>query len=269
MEKQSRIALTPEQETLLIPLYCKASKDNPVFDDAKAREILGQLDYDFDALRIPRKTCIMMCLRALQFDVYVNEFVRVYADAVVVHLGCGLDSRCLRVDRGAAEWYDLDMPEVIDLRRRFYEETDRYHLVGSSATELGWTRCVAAGARSVLVIAEGLFMYLSGEEVRGLILELSRAFPGCHLVFDAFSRLTAKKVKDHPSIRTTGARVQWGIDDAHEIEYWGDSIRLKEERYFQRFSGMERLSPGYRVAFRLTGLVPAARRAHRILLYVL
>ena len=269
METPAKIALTPEQETLLIPLYCKARVDNPVFDDVKARDILGRLDYDFRALHISRKTCMMMSLRAHQFDAYTREFMDAHRDAVVLHLGCGLDSRCDRVHSNVAEWYDLDMPAVIDLRRKFYTETEKYHLLSSSATDLQWLQGVEAAQRSVLVIAEGLFMYLTGDEVKSLVLELAHRFPGCHLVFDAFSRLTASGVKDHPSIRRTGATVRWGIDDPHEVEHWGIGILLKEERYFAQFAGIERLSAAYRLAFRLSGLVPAARRAHRILYYTL
>ena len=269
MEQQARIVLTPEQETLLIPLCCKAREDNPVFDDAKAREILLQLDYDFRALRIPRKTCVMMWLRAQQFDEYAREFIGAHRDAVVVDLGCGLDSRCIRVEPGEVRWYDLDLPEVIALRRRFFAESDTYQMLSSSASELAWMRSVSATGRPVLVIAEGLVMYLSEEEVRGLVLGLADAFPGCNLAFDAFSRLTARRVQAHPSIRSTGAHVLWGIDDPHEIERWSSAIHLKEERYFPQFSGMDRLSFGYRLAFRLSGLVPAVRRAHRMLYYTL
>ena len=269
METGQKIVLTPEQETLLIPLYCKGRADNPVFDDVKARDILAHLEYDFGHLHVPRKTCLMMCLRARQFDAYTRDFIGTHGDAVVLHLGCGLDSRYTRVNSDTVEWYDLDMPEVIELRSRFYQETEKYHLLASSVTTLGWMGCVAPRGRPVLVTAEGLFMYLSAEEVRSLVLGLAEAFPGCHLVFDAFSRLTARRAKAHPSLRRTGAQIRWGIDDPHEVEQWSSTIHLREERYFPQFSGVDRLSPGYRLAFQLSGLVPAARRAHRILYYVL
>ncbi len=269
METQEKVILTPEQETLLIPLYCKARPDNPLFDDSKARDVLAHLDYHPEALRIPSKTCVMMCLRAFQLDAYVREFISAHDDAVVVHLGCGLDSRCLRVKHDGIRWYDLDMPAVIDLRRRFYTESDDYRLIASSVTDLDWVRLVAAGTSPVLVMAEGLLMYLSDDDVKRLVLSLTNAYPGCHLVFDAFSRLTARKVKAHPSIQSTGARVLWGIDDPRDLERWHTSIRLVEERYFSQFVGVERLNAGYRLALRLSALVPAARRAHRILCYTL
>jgi O-methyltransferase involved in polyketide biosynthesis len=269
LEDKRRIMLTPEQETLLIPLYCKALKDNSILSDEKSRDILDHIEWDYSQLHIPRKTCIMMCLRARQFDAYTRGFLADYPGSIVAHLGCGLDSRYDRINNGEVEWYDLDMPAVIDLREKFYTETGKHHMLPSSVTELDWINSISSKGRAVLVIAEGLFMYLNEAEVRELILTLQRAFPGCLLIFDAYSRFTAKRVKGHPSIKNTGANVQWGIDDAGEIEHWNNGIRLKEERYFAQFDGINRLNRGYSFAFRLSGLFPIIRRAHRILYYTL
>jgi O-methyltransferase involved in polyketide biosynthesis len=264
-----KIALTPEQETLLVPLYCKAQKDNPVFFDEKAQDTISHIDYDFTQLHIPKKSCVMMCLRANQFDAYTQEFLTSHPSSIVIHPGCGLDGRYGRVNNNKVEWYDLDMPAVISLRKKFYTETAKYHMLSSSVTELTWINSISPKGRPVLVIAEGLLMYLKEAEVRELIVKLKQAFPGCQVIFDAYSTFTAKRVKDHPSIKKTGALVQWGIDDPKEIEQWSAGIQLKEERYFSQFKGIEKLSSAYRFAFRLAGLVPTARRAHRILYYTL
>ncbi len=269
MVQHEKISLAPEQETLLIPLYCKGSGCGSLFDDVKARDILSQLDFDFQKLKIPGKTCVMMCLRARQFDAYAREFVDNRGNATIVHLGCGLDSRCGRLNCDSLDWYDLDVPEVIGLRRRFYSETDKYHLIASSVTDLAWMTGISPGNSPVLVIAEGLFMYLSAEEVKSLVIALSHAFPGCHLIFDAFGTRTARSMAAHPSIRQTGAKVRWGIDDPHQIEQWDSHIRLREERGFAHFNGVEHLSAVYRFAFALSDLLPAVRRAHRILHYTL
>ena len=269
MEGKNKITLTPEQETLLVTLYTKTLKDNPVLFDEKAQDIIRHIDYDFNQLRIPKKTFVMMCLRANQFDSYTQEFLTSHHSSVIVHLGCGLDGRYDRINNSEVEWYDLDMPAVIDLRKQFFQETAKYHMLPSSVTELTWIDNISPKGRAVLVVAEGLFMYLQEAEVRDLIVTLKQAFPGCHVVFDAFSNLTAKRVKGHPSIKKTGAMIHWGIDDAKGIEQWSAGIHLKEERYFSQFKGVDKLSCAYRLAFRLACLIPAARRAHRIIYYIL
>ncbi|HZD59079.1 MAG TPA: class I SAM-dependent methyltransferase [Anaerolineae bacterium] len=267
---KEKIQLTEEQETLLVPLYSKAiegQQPNPIFIDKKAQEILEHIEYDFAKLKIPRKTAVMLSIRAKKIDAYTREFLASHPRGVVIHLGCGLDSRYTRVNNGEVEWYDLDLPAVIDLRRKFYKETAMYHMISSSVTDLGWIDTISPRGRPVLVIAEGLLMYLKEEEIKALILKLKEAFPGCGLVFDAFSVLTAKRVKKHPSIKRTGAVVQWGIDDATMIEQWAEGIRLREEWYFTQSEDIEKLGFGYRLSFRVAGLFTAAKKAHRILYY--
>ncbi|KPK89850.1 MAG: hypothetical protein AMJ88_16995 [Anaerolineae bacterium SM23_ 63] len=263
---KEKIRLTPEQETLLITLYSKAlGCPDSLFSDEKSREILEHIDYDFSQLKIPVGTRLTVCIRAKKIDDYVMDFLADNPKGLVLHLGCGLDSRYNRVDNGDIEWYDLDMQEVIDLRKNFFEETDRYHMIASSVTDLRWLETIPSQGRAVMVIAEGLMMYLTEEEVRSLILKLKENYPGCEFVFDAYSTLTARSVKGHPSLRRTGAVIHWGIDDAKEIEKWGDGIRLKEEWYFTQSEAIEILAFGYRLIFKLTGFFMVARKAHRIL----
>jgi O-methyltransferase involved in polyketide biosynthesis len=269
MSPKAKIALTPEQETLLIPLYTKAQPGNPLFFDPKAQEILDQVDYDFTRLRVPYKTVILVCQRAKKLDAVTREFLGERPSAAVLHLGCGLDGRFWRVDNGQVVWYDLDMQPVIDLRRQFFPSSDRYHMISSSVTDLEWVERIEAAGRPVLVVAEGLLMYLNEEDVKRLVLRLCQAFPGCRLIADVFSRMTARSATQHPALKQTGASIGWGIDDSHEIEAWSTGIRLLEEWYFTQDPDLDRLSPAYRLAYRLAGAFPMVRRAHRIVYYQL
>ncbi len=141
--------LMGEQETLLIPLYCKAKKNNPILADKKAQEILQQIDYKFSALDVPAKTCAMILLRAKKLDEYARAFLAQHPDSLVLHLGCGLDARYDRLQPQQAEWIDLDLPDVIELRRTFFDETDRVRMIGSSVTDLGWLDGVGENGRAV------------------------------------------------------------------------------------------------------------------------
>ncbi|UCF62309.1 MAG: class I SAM-dependent methyltransferase [Anaerolineaceae bacterium] len=268
--QKEKIRLTPEQETLLITLYSKAMGcPDSLFTDEMSLEILERIDYDFSRLKVPVGTRLTVCIRAKKIDDYVMEFMASHPRGLVLHLGCGLDSRYSRVDNGDVDWYDLDMQEVIDLRKNFYQETDRYHMIPSSVIDLHWVETIPSQSRPVMVVAEGLMMYLAEEEVRSLILKLKEHYPGCGFVFDAFSTLAARSVKGHPSVRRTGAVIHWGIDDAEAIEKWGDGIQLREEWYFTQSEAIKTLAFGYRLIFRLSGLFLAARKAHRILYYTL
>ena len=269
MNEKTKTTLTPEQETLLIPLYAKAQPGNPLFFDPKAQDILNQVDYDFSRLRVPYKTVILVCQRAKKMDAVTRDFLVEHPDGVVLHLGCGLDNRFRRVDDGKVEWYDLDMPPVIDLRQRFYPVSERYRLIASSVTDLEWVTKVRAAGRPVLVVAEGLLMYLNEAEVKCLLLKLQEAFPGCRLIADVFSRTTARAATKHPSLKQTGAAIGWGIDDSHEVEAWSLGIKLLEEWFFTQDPDLEHLGVGYRLAYRLVGAFKMAQRAHRIVYYQL
>ena len=265
---KEKIFLTKEQETLLIPLYSKA-QDNPLFDDEKARQILAGVDYDFNKLKTPEKTAVTLRIRAKQLDAYTRQFINAHPGALILHLGCGLDSRCERVERARTQWFDLDMPDVIALRRKFYTETETYHMIPSSVTDLSWLDQVSLDGRPVLVVAEGLLMYLYESDVKALVLALRQKFSGCELAFDAFSKLTADRVQAHPSLQKTGAAIHWGIDDPHAIEQWAPGIHLQEEWFFSQEPDMDRLSWLYRSMLRLSGSIQAANRAHRLLYYTL
>ncbi len=266
MDAKEKISLTEEQETLLIPLFAKA-QENSILRDEKAREILDRVQYDFQALKVPEKTAVTLRMRAKQLDEYTRAFLCDHTNAVVIHLGCGLDSRCIRVQTERASWYDLDLPDVIELRQKFFPQTDTYRLIPSSVTDLDWMEKFEPEERPVFVIAEGLLMYLHESDVRALICGLQEHFPGCHLVFDAFSKLTANRIQAHPSIQKTGAAVHWGIDDPREIETWGQGIQLKEEWFFSQSLDIPRLSWFYRVMFRLTSGIQIAQKAQRLLYY--
>ena len=269
MIAKTRVTLTPEQKTLLIPLYAKAQPENPLFFDPHARDILNQVDYDFARLRVPYKTIVLLCQRAKKLDAATRAFLVEHPNGVVLHLGCGLDSRFWRVDNGQVEWYDLDMPLVIELRQQFYADHERYHLIASSVTDLEWVDRVVAAGRPVLVVAEGLLMYLGEADVKRLLLRLREAFPGCRLIADVFSRLTARSAARHPSLKQTGASIGWGIDDPREVEGWAQDIHLLEEWCFTQDPDLDRLSLGYRLAYRLAGAFNMVRRAHRIVYYQL
>jgi len=269
MTAKAKLTLTPEQETLLIALYAKAQPGNPLFFDQTAQDVLNRVDYDFTRLHVPYMTVALVCQRAKKLDAITRDFLAEHPGGVVLQLGCGLDNRFWRVDNGSVTWYDLDMPPVVELRRQFFTGSERYHLIAASVTDREWLATVVSGGRPVLVVAEGLLMYLGEAEVRRLVLQLHETFPGCRLIADVFSRLMARSATKHPSLKYTGATIGWGIDDAHELEAWAPGLRLLEEWYFTDDPDLARLSFGYRMAYRLAGAFKIVQRVHRIVYYQL
>ncbi|MGD9161131.1 MAG: class I SAM-dependent methyltransferase [Desulfobacteraceae bacterium] len=267
MGKQ-KIKLTAEKETLLVPLFSKAiesQKSRHIIFDPKAEDILQKVEYNFKDLKIPRQTLITLAIRAKKLDSYVNDYLLCNDNPLVLHLGCGLDSRFLRVGFDKGMWYDIDYPDVIELRRKFYSETNTYHMIESSVTEQGWLERMPVTSNPACIVAEGLLMYLREDDVKNLFLNLQSRFPGSEIVFDVYSRLTAKGANRHPSIKKTGAYIHWGIDNASLIEDWGTGMQLLDEWYFTDSEDISFLKMRDRILFKTMSLFKVAKRAHRIL----
>ena len=269
--EMEKVTLTNAKETLLIPLFGKAMdyrKKQSILYDGKAAEIISQINFDFDTLKIQNKTNTMMCIRAKLIDDLTQEQLKQNnGRTTVIHMGCGLDSRALRIERTHTDWYDVDFSEVIALRHMFYEESPDYHLIGSSVTETGWLDQTSNQNPNCLVVAEGLSMYLKEQEIKSLISELKNRFDRFTLIMDAYSKLTAKSAKHHPSLKRTGAEIFWGIDDPRELENWGLDIVYCDSSYFTNSRYQQQLDFGTRLMFGMANLFPAAKRAHRILTY--
>ena len=266
---KEKITLTAEQETLMITLYCRTlGAPAGVFSDDEAWKVVERVDYDFSKLRVASGTRLTLFMRAKRIDGYIRDFLSRRKDGVVLHLGCGLDTRYFRVDNGAVRWFDLDLPDAIALRRKFFAETKTYHMIASDVLAYGWMNSVPRGV-PVFIAAEGLMMYLPEAKVKELILRLRETFPGSELAFDAFSTLTARNVKRAASLQQTGAVVRWGIDNPKDLETWAQGIRLIEEWTFTQSEDIGKLGWANALMFRLAGLFEAAAKAHRVLYYKL
>jgi O-methyltransferase involved in polyketide biosynthesis len=197
--------------------------------DERAGEILARFEaQDLAPLKLSGADHVGTMMRARQFDRWARAFLELHPGAVVVDLGCGLDTRAARVDDGRRLWFGLDMPEVIALRRSLIPTGERENLIEGSVLNPAWMDAIAAERKPVMFIAEGVFPYLRGEDLRRMITRLADRFPGGELAFDALTRFSIRLHNLHPLLRKAGAHLQWGLDDARELELWNPRIRLLE-----------------------------------------
>jgi methyltransferase (TIGR00027 family) len=248
--------LSGVSETMLLTLYLRAlesQRPDALIKDKTAEALVKKISdnglYDFSRIKpihMNDANKLVIILRNREFDRYARDFLACYPDAVVVHIGCGLDSRFERVaeHNSQVEWYNLDFPDVIELRRKYLDdEGGRYHLLGCSVLEEAWLDAVSVhglgnhplGKRPFLFLAEGVFMYLEGAQVKSLVLKLRDRFPGVELVFDSYSPLHVWRHNLQTSTSKVYLRVRWGIWYGEEIEGWGNAsptgagIRLLDE----------------------------------------
>ena len=239
MSENTNQGLSGVAETLLMTLYIRAmesQRPDALIKDEKAVALVTNMSYDFDRIRqvkMDEDDKVGVILRNLEFDRQVRDFLTRHPDAVVVHIGCGLDSRFERVaERNSqVEWYDLDLPEVIELRRKLFgDEGKRHHLLGCSVLEEAWMDSVSAfRQRPFLFLAEVVLVYFDGVQVKSLVLRLRDRFPGAELVFDACSPLHVWVANRQTSSSKLNAHLGWGIWHGQEMEKWSDGIRLLDE----------------------------------------
>lgn len=210
--------LSNESKTLFIPLLGKAlmSKENVFLKDSKAEEIISKVDYDFSSLRQSKWLSMFMSLRAMLIDEFTNEYLNNNENVTVIHLGCGLDSRCLRVKQKFDKWYDIDFESVIDIRKQFYCESDKYKMIGSSVCDCEWMQDINENDNT-LIVAEGLTMYLSENEIKTIIDSLYNRFSNVHLLFDAYSKQGVRASKIKNPVKQMNAKIQYGINKPDEF----------------------------------------------------
>ncbi len=219
-------------KTLLIPLYFRAMESKRIdalVRDPKAAELVERLDCDFSGIQEMNQEQVSFLLRMREFDRQARAFLAQHPDGVIVDLGCGLDTRFERIDNGQVEWYGLDLPQVIELRKELLEETPRSHFIGCSVLDFSWMDGLGAKpGRPMLFLAEAMLVYLEEGDVMGLVQELTRRFPGAELVCEAYSPVV---IRLHPRPAAV-AQPHWGLKDDRDVEAWAPGIRLLSQWYY-------------------------------------
>lgn len=201
-------------KTLYIPLYGKAyvSCKNIILSDKSAENIWSKEGFKLNGKSKSKWLAYYMGMRARVFDDWTSERIKENPKAIVIHVGCGLDSRAERVDARGEAWFDLDFPEVIEERRKYFSENESYRMIGADIRESG---CLdfASQDRSAIVIMEGVSMYLTPEELKGFFATLSNRFDKLTILMDCYTTFAARASKIKNPINDVGVTTVYGMDD--------------------------------------------------------
>jgi O-methyltransferase involved in polyketide biosynthesis len=208
-------------------------------------------------------------LRAKKYDSYIRRFLDHYPDAAVINIGCGLDNRFERVDNGKVTFYDLDLPDIINIKRQIFPGTRRYIQISKSVFDFEWMDQIQN--EHVILVAEGVFMYCREQDVKALFIHLQEKLNSPEIVFEVFSskwltgwrkKVTAFKLKRQLKLGD-GASYQFGIQDSDAIESWGKGIKLLED-----WSYLDSNEPNSGI-MRLMGRSSAMRKVQWTVYYIL
>ncbi len=206
-------------KTLYIPLYGKAyvSKKGIIINDPKAEEIWSKEGFELKGKSKSKWLAYYMSMRATVFDNWTKERLSENKNAIVLHIGCGMDSRIERIGATENEWYDIDFASVINERKKYYKESNTYHMIVGDATKPEWVASLPKNA-DVIVILEGISMYLKLNEIEQLLLILNSHFNNVNLLMDCYTELSAKMSKYKNPINDVGVTTVYGLDNPKAIE---------------------------------------------------
>lgn len=230
------VELGPVQETLLIPLLGRSEetrRENGLIHDTKAVEIVARLDYSFEKWRNTR-SLRGATLRTRMFDEDVQAFLERHPQGTVVEIGCGLNTRFDRLDNGQLRWFDLDLPDVIELRRQFFEDRPRCTMLASSVLDTDWMESVRETGGPWCFVSEAVLIYLNEHDVRQVFVALAERFPKSWILTDTTAGEMVENQDKHDVMRhlSRDSWFRWACDDPSTLERWSPGLELKRSRTF-------------------------------------
>lgn len=232
-------------ETMLQTLFARAKEsqkpDHKIYD-LKAIEIVSQLDYDFTLADQDFKMSAGVIARTILLDRMVKEYIERYENATIINIACGLDTRFYRVDNGKIRWYNLDLPVAVEVRQKFLKEQGRVSVIAKSAMDETWIDDIQE-SQNILVIIEGLTMYLQQEDVQK-IFSIIQKFHSVTVFVETMSPFIVKNVKEK-SIDQSQAKFVWGIKNGQELVKIVPGFVHQQD--MSLIEGMKEMYPIYKV----------------------
>jgi|SRR5271157_495786 len=236
MSRTTANELGSVQKTLLLPLWGRAvetRKARPLLVDQTAVRVVESIHYDFSTIsqNISFISQLAWIARSLHTDRTIRKFLEAHPGATFVNLGCGLDTTFERVDNGRLHWYDLDLPDVIELRKSYIQESGRRRSIACSLLDDEWLSQLKTGD-SIFFVASGVLYYLEEAQVRAFLIKLASTVPGSEILFDACSP-RGLEIANRKVIKAGGmddsAILRWGLRRAKEMERWDSRIAVVAE----------------------------------------
>lgn len=247
------------QETLIIPLYGRkmcAEKFPELYTDCFAKGLCDRLDYDFSELERKNRLffyefgALEAAMRQLDMMWEVKEYLKMYPEAAIVNLGCGLDETAKVCDNGRCTIVNVDFPDVIEVRDRLISKGERESNIACDLKNYAWMREVD-GSKGAIFFAAGVFHYFQRDEVKDLVLELSKTYGGGRLIFDSVGKLGLKWMMAK-TLKNMGIRDVEGLfytDNPTRDLHWSDKIKITSKGYMLGYYDMK--SPNIRASHRL------------------
>lgn len=238
-------------KTLFIPLYGKAfvSNRNIVLKDSDAERIWAEEGFKLRGKSKSKWLAYNMAMRARVFDDWTDLMLENNRDVLVLHVGCGLDSRYRRIKQSYKLWLDCDLPDVTSVRRKYYEETEIYRMIDLDATNNSQIKSLPDN-KTAIVVLEGISMYLSKEQLHEFLRALQDKYDKLHILMDVYTEFGAKASKYKNPVNDVGVTKLYGVDDIEGLLN-NLKVHLKKEHSFTPKKLVDELNPFDRAFFKM------------------
>ena len=233
-------SLTKVPRTLLLPLIARAEVSrwkNPELYDEKAIQLSDSLEYDKKKIirNMLESGMLGLAVRAKKFDAAIRNFLKTHPKATILNIGAGLDTSFYRVDNGILTWFDLDLPESMELRKKLIPPPSRVTYIEKSMLDYSWIDDIGDISNGLFIQIPGVLPYFKEETVKEFLTTISARLPDAEIIFDVCSPMG--KVVISERIKKSGmgdAPLEWGITRPEKITSWGPHIQLvNAERFFK------------------------------------
>jgi O-methyltransferase involved in polyketide biosynthesis len=241
MMEPIKLELGAVQETLLLPLLARAVEaqwENSLLQDDKAVELVHAIDFDKHkaAKQMSNAGMLGLAVRGYKMDNAIKEYLKVFPEAKVLDIGAGLDTTFFRCDNGTVQWFDLDLPDSMEIRKKLLPiPNERVTYIEKSMFDFSWIDDIGDISKGLFIIIPGVLPYFKKAQVKDFFVEISSRLIGAEIMFDTTSEMARFFISQR--IKKAGmekASLGWGIMDAHEMEKWSSHIRVvNKENFFK------------------------------------
>lgn len=252
---KEKVSVTGVPETMIQTLYARAKeseKDNPMIRDDMAAEIVSKLDYDFSNADKDKAMSYGVIARTIVLDEMVGRYLSEHPKTVVINIASGMDTRCYRMEGKYLRWYNVDLPETMEIREKFLTESGPIYQIAKSAMDASYMDEIINDGENVLVVIEGLSMYLSEEDVLQMFSIIEKNFPEVTVMVETMSPFVGRHIKEK-SIEGSDAKFTWGIKNGKLLQQLVPAFTYKGE--VSLVEGMKKMMPIYRII----GKIPAVK----------
>lgn len=225
------------QETLIIPLYGRkvcAERYPEMLNDEEAKRIIENIEYDFDEKgKLMEKQpglfgALEVAQRQYDLALEVTDYLKTHPEAAVVNLGCGLDNTFTRVDNGRCRGYNVDLPDIIEIRNDLLPAGEREENIAADLNDFSWFDMIEFDeSKGAVFFAAGVFYYFKTEQVKTLFSAMAKHFKGGKIIFDSCNKIGAKMMTKtwlkEAGISDVGA--YFSLSDVKELRSWSDDFK--------------------------------------------